>query len=192
MILFIDACVRKESRTRRLANRVLKYLSDPVETVRLETIDFPKTDETFLKKRDACIAAGDFSDPMFDLAKQFQSADTVVIAAPHWDLSFPAALKQYFESINVVGLTFTYGDSDIPIPLCRAKKLVYVATAGGPIRSHAYGFGYVEALGREFYGIFDATLFFAESLDLVGADPEAILSSTEAEIDSAFSSYPAE
>lgn len=187
MILFIDACVRKDSRTRRLAKRVLSHLNDTVETVRLEEIEFPKTVEAFLRKRDACIAADDFSDPMFDLAKQFVRADTVVVAAPHWDLSFPAALKQYFEQINVVNLTFYYTDSDRPVSLCRAKKLFYVATAGGPVRNHAYGFGYVKALGEEFYGIHDATLFCAEGLDLVGADPEAILQKTEAEIDRIFS-----
>jgi len=187
MILFIDACVREESRTRRLAKRVLSHLSGPVETVRLIDLDFPKTNETFLKKRDACIAAGDFSDPMFDLAKQFVRADTVVIAAPHWDLSFPAALKQYFEQINVVGLTFAYADSDVPFTLCRAKAAYYVATAGGPVRNHAYGFGYAEGLFREFYGVENARLFCAEGLDLFGADPEAILKETEREIDRAFS-----
>ena len=186
MILFIDACVRKESRTRRLAGRVLSHLSGPVETVLLEELGFPNADEAFLKKRDACFAANDYSDPMFDLAKQFLRADTVVVAAPHWDLSFPAALKQYFEQINVVGLTFWYPNDDVPVTLCRAKKLYYVATAGGPVRSHAYGFGYVQALGREFYGIEDATLFCAEGIDLSGADAEAILKGTEAEIDRAF------
>ena len=186
MILFIDACVRRDSRTRRLAKCVLSHLPEPVETVRLEEIDFPKTDEAFLRKRDACIAAGDFSDPIFDLAKQFVRADAVVVAAPHWDLSFPAALKQYFEQINVVNLTFFYTDSDMPTTLCRAKKLYYVATAGGPVRSHDYGFGYVKALGKEFYGIEDATLFCAEGLDIFGADPEAILIKTEAEIDAFF------
>ena len=186
MILFIDACVREASRTKRLAKRVLSHLSDTIETVRIEEIDFPKTDEAFLKKRDACIAAGDFSDPIFDLAKQFVRADAVVIAAPHWDLSFPAALKQYFEQINVVGLTFFYTDSDRPVTLCRAKRLIYVATAGGPVRSHDYGFGYVKALGEEFYGVTDAVLFCAEGLDIFGADAEAILLETEAEIDRAF------
>ena len=186
MILFIDACVRRGSRTKRLAERVLERLGGPVETIRLEETVFPKADEAFLKKRDACIAAGDFNDPMFDLAKQFVRADTIVVAAPHWDLSFPAALKQYFEQINVVGLTFRYTDSDVPETLCRAKKLVYVATAGGPVRSHAYGFGYVKALGAEFYGIADAVCFCAEGLDLIGADAEPILQRTEAEIDRAF------
>ena len=186
MILVIDACVREGSRTKRLAMHLLKHLNGPVETIRLIDLDFPKTDEAFLQKRDACIAAGDFSDPMFDLAKQFARADTIVIAAPHWDMSFPAALKQYFEQINVVNLTFYYADSDRPIPLCRAKKLVYVATAGGPVRSHDYGFGYIKALGEEFYGIEDAVLFCAEGLDIFGADAEAILKETETEIDRAF------
>jgi FMN-dependent NADH-azoreductase len=185
MILFIDACVRKASRTKRLAERVLSHLNGPVETVRLERLVFPKTDEAFLLKRDACIATGDFSDPMFDLAKQFARADTIVVAAPHWDLSFPAALKQYFEQINVVGLTFFYTDSDVPTTLCRAKRLIYTASAGGPVRSHDFGFGYVKALGAEFYGIADAVLFCAEGLDIVGADAEAILEKVEAEIDRA-------
>ena len=186
MVLFIDACVRKASRTRRLAKRLLGHLCDTVETVRLNEIDFPKADEAFLKKRDACIAAGEFSDPLFDLAKQFVRADAVVIAAPHWDLSFPAALKQYFEQINVVGLTFRYGDGDAPIPLCRAKSLCYVATAGGPVRDHAYGYGYVQGLCREFYGVGETTLVYAEGLDLVGADAEAILARAEQEIDRLF------
>ena len=186
MILFIDACVRRGSRTRRLAQRVLSHLSGPVETVDLNALAFPKTDEAFLERRDACIAANDFSDPMFDLAKQFKKADTVVIAAPHWDLSFPASLKQYFENVNVVGLTFCYTDSDRPVTLCRVKTLYYVATAGGPVRSHDYGFGYLKALGDEFYGVENARLFCAEGLDLIGADPEAILRKAETEIDRAF------
>ncbi len=186
MILFIDACVRAESRTRGLAKRLIKHLDGPVETVALDAVVFPKPDEAFLKKRDARIAAGDFSDPMFDLAKQFVRADAVVIAAPHWDLSFPAALKQYFEQINVVGLTFCYTDSDVPVPLCRANTLYYVATAGGPVRSHAYGYGYVQGLCREFYGIEETTLVYAEGLDLFGADAEAILLRAEEEIDGLF------
>ncbi len=124
---------------------------------------------------------------MFDLAKQFVRADTVVVAAPHWDLSFPAALKQYFEQVNVVGLTFFYTDSDRPVTLCRAKKLCYVATAGGPVRNHDYGFGFVKGLGGEFYGIGDAVLFCAEGIDLAGADAEAILAEAEKKIDRAFS-----
>ena len=41
---------------------------------------------------------------MFDLASQFQQADEIVIAAPYWDLSFPAILKLYLENIYVTGV----------------------------------------------------------------------------------------
>ena len=46
--------------------------------------------------------------------------------------------------------------------------------------------GYVQGLCREFYGIGETTLVYAEGLDLVGADPEAILNRAEAEIDRLF------
>ena len=108
MILYINACVRRDSRTKRLAECLLKKLDEPFIEVRLENISFPVTNEAFLTKRDELIEAGDFSDPVFTLAKQFAEADRIVIAAPYWDLSFPAALKQYFEHINVSGITFTY------------------------------------------------------------------------------------
>ena len=108
MVLFINACVRKESRTKQLADHVLSKLNEPYEEVYLNAIDFPVVDESFLGRRDRLIADREFGDPMFDLARQFAEADEIVIAAPFWDLSFPATLKQYFEQINVTGVTFYY------------------------------------------------------------------------------------
>ena len=64
-ILFINACVRKESRTRRLANAVLKKLNQPFEEVFVHEIRFPVVDEAFLERRDSLIARRDFSDPVF-------------------------------------------------------------------------------------------------------------------------------
>ena len=97
MILFINACVRGQSRTKRIADAFLSKVNEPVTELKLENMEFPQTDEDFLKKRDSLIAEGRFSDPMFSLARQFAEADRIVIAAPYWDLSFPAVLKQYFE-----------------------------------------------------------------------------------------------
>lgn len=174
-ILYIDACVRSDSRTRRLADCLLARLGGEVETLRLGDLDFPKTDEAFLRRRDALIAAGRYDDPAFAPARQFAAAEEIVIAAPYWDLSFPAALKQYFEHINVLGLTFGYTPEGTPLGLCRAKKLWYVTTAGGAYVPWDYGFGYVEALARSFYGIPETELVRAAGLDIAGADPEAIL-----------------
>lgn len=125
-ILYVNACVRKESRTKGLAEKLLSRLDRPFEEVRLEEIDFPISSEDYLDLRDRLIAQGDFQNPLFDLARQFSEAETIVIAAPYWDLSFPAMLKQYLEQITVVGLSFKYSEEGVPISLCRTKRLFYV------------------------------------------------------------------
>ena len=182
MILYVNACVRKDSRTKRLADRLLEKLNGAVEEVRLDTISFPMVDWSFLTHRDELIAAGDFHDPMFGLARQFAAADVIVVAAPYYDLSFPASLKQYLEQINVVGITFRYSDAGIPVPLCKAKKLYYVTTAGGNYVPGEFGYGYVRALAEGYYGIRDVELIKAVGLDIIGADVEGIMKDAEERI----------
>ena len=175
MTLFINACVRKDSRTKWLAERLLAGQNEPVERLDLGSMMFPVVDEAYLLRRDRLIAVQRFDDPLFAPAAQFAAADSIVIAAPFWDLSFPAVLKQYFEQINVIGVTFRYTPQGVPEGLCRAERLTYVTTAGGEFVPEDYGFGYVKALAQTFYGIPDVRLIKAVGLDLVGADPEAIL-----------------
>ena len=178
-ILFINACVRAESRTRRLAERLLTSLGASWEEVRVHALPFPVADEAFLRLRDRLSAEGAFDDPIFALARQFAQAETIVIAAPYWDLSFPAALKQYFEQINVVGVTFAYTPEGVPVGSCQAKRLFYVTTAGGTYVPEEFGFGYIKALAQNYYGIRDVRKIEAVGLDLDGADVEAILNSAE-------------
>ncbi len=183
MILYINACARKVSRTKRLADCLLKRFTDSVKEVRLYETALPKTDDAFISWRIEQSAKGDFSSPVFDLAQDFAKADTIVIAAPYWDLSFPAILKQYLEHVCVIGLTFCY-DDDLPKGMCRAKKLYYVTTAGGNIANDEYGFGYVKALCHNFFGIDDCQLIKAENLDKVGVDAGQILKDAMAVIES--------
>lgn len=183
-ILFINACVRTESRTRQLTKKLLLKLNRPYEEVRLHEIAFPVADEDFLNMRDRLIAERDFENPLFDLARQFSESEIIVIAAPYWDLSFPAALKQYFEQINVVGITFKYTEDGIPVGLCKARRLYYVTTAGGSYVPEEFGFGYIKALSQGFYGIQEVRKIEAAGLDLVGADVSAIMRAAESTIDS--------
>lgn len=182
MILFINACVRKESRTRRLADHLLDKLGQPFDEVCLHDIAFPVKDEAFLEMRDRLIAEEDFGNPAFDLARQFSEAETIVIAAPYWDLSFPASLKQYLEQVNVVGITFRYTEEGIPVGLCKAERIYYVTTAGGYYVPADFGFGYVKALAENYYGTHDVRLIEASGLDIYGADVDAILTSAEENI----------
>jgi FMN-dependent NADH-azoreductase len=138
-------------------------------------MQFEITDEAFLKKRDSLIAGRMFGDDSFKLARQFAEADTIVIAAPYWDLSFPASLKQYIEKINVLGITFEYTAEGYPLGLCKADKLYYVMTAGGNYVLEEFGYGYIKTLAENFYGIMDVRLIKATGLDISGNDPEKIM-----------------
>ena len=178
-ILYVNACVRKDSRTRSLAEKLLSKLDRPYEEIRLEDISFPAVDEEYLNMRDRLIAEEEYQNPLFDFARQFSEADEIVIAAPYWDLSFPATLKQYLEQISVVGITFNYSEDGIPVGLCKAKRLFYVTTAGGLYAPDEYGFGYVKALAQIYYGIQDVRKIEALGLDIDGADVHAIMTSAE-------------
>ena len=176
MILFIDCCVRNDSRTKRLAEAFLKLLDGDVERIKLEDVKFPVVDEAFLTRRDMLKADGNYDDPIFDLGRRFASADTIVIAAPYYDLSFPASLKQYIEQINVSGLTFSYTPQGTPVGICKANDLYYITTAGGTFCPEEFGFGYIKALAENFYGIKNNRMIAAVGLDIDGADPEKIIS----------------
>lgn len=177
-ILYIDACVRPCSRTRRLADELIKRLNGSVTHLVLEEEGLVPLGGAELERRESFIQNEDYSDPMFRLAKLFRDADEIVIAAPYWDMSFPSSLKVFIERVAVRGLTFTYTDEGTPLGLCRAKRLWYVTTMGGAGLPYDYGYGYIKSLCAAYYGIKDAKLVCAEGLDIIGNDPEAILSDT--------------
>ena len=174
-ILFVNACVRPQSRTLRLAQTVLDRLSGHLIEVDLSADPVPFLDREGLDRRNELLAAGDFNSPMLRHAVQFSKADTIVIAAPYWDLMFPALLKAYLEAVTVSGLTFRYSEEGVPVSLCRAKRLVYVTTAGGYVGEYDFGFQYIEAIARGFFDIDEVSCVKAEGLDIAGADVEHIL-----------------
>lgn len=175
MILLVNVCVRRSSRTKMIADHLLSETKDRIVELDLSDVSFPTVDESFLAHRDELIANGNFEHQVFNLARQFAAADQIVIAAPCWDLSFPATLKQYLELINVIGITFRYTAEGIPMGLCKASKLYYVTTAGGTFVPEEYGYGYVKALAENFYGIPEVGLVKAVGLDIDGADEDQII-----------------
>ena len=185
-LLFVNACIREESRTKLLADAVVKKWNGEVEEVDLTSGNIKPLDKETLKVRIAKQEAKDFSDPVFDLAKQFKEAEAVVIAAPFWDYSFPAVLKAYIENICVHDLTFEYNDKGDSKSLSKVKKVVYVTTVGGNKQELVYGIDYIKTVFREFFGVKKTFAFKAEGLDLVenaGREQE-ILDETLKRIDS--------
>ena len=184
-ILFINACVRPNSRTLELAKVLLKRLDGELREVSLQELSLPLLDAKGLEKRNRAVETNDFSDPMFDLARQFAEVDRIVIAAPYWDFMFPAVLKAYLENVTVVGMTFFYGEDGRPRSLCCAKVLHYVTTAGGYIGQNDFGFSYVKALAESFFEIKRTERYAAEGLDIFGASVEEIMRKAKSEIASA-------
>ena len=139
-ILFVNACVREGSRTLALARRLLSHLEGELTELDLAALGLLPLSRESLERRQRLLDAGDCSDPLLAQAVSFAGADEIVLAAPYWDLSFPASVKTWIEHINCVGISFAYGPDDRPFGLCRAKRLFYVMTAGGPIYPPNDGF----------------------------------------------------
>lgn len=178
--LFINASVRDQSRTAELAKFFLNGLRDEVREVNLQDEKIQPLNREALLLRDRLVMEHITDHPLLQYAREFSRADTIVIAAPYWDLSFPSLLKIYFEAVTVCGITFRY-ENEAPKGLCRADRLFYITTAGGPIISD-FGFSYVKELAETFYGIKQTKCFRAEGLDIIGADVDGIMSKAKSEI----------
>lgn len=183
MVLYINACVRKDSRTDELARELLRHISGSYTERRLADEQLSVLSEERLEYRTKKIEEGDFEDPMFRYAKEFACADTIVISAPYWDLSFPTLLKMYIENIYVTGIVSEYGDDGRPRGLCHAEKLYYVTTAGGPYDPR-FSFDYLKEMCTVCFGIKEVCLLTADMLDIVGSDVPKLLSTAKENIKS--------
>ena len=179
-ILFVNACMRgpELSRTWRLSRAFLdacrvRWPQAEILERDLTGCDLPILSGPMTDRRDSCFQTNP-QDSMFAPAREMSQADLVVVAAPYWDLSFPAALKIYLEWASVLGITFHYTDQGVQEGLCRAEHLVYITTAGGVIGEKNFGFDYLRGLG-EMFGIPHAHFLSAQGLDIWGNDSQALL-----------------
>lgn len=177
MILYINACVREDSRTDRIAHVLLRKLGGQYTEIRLADMDIQPLNGQRLDRRTRLIGSGCYDDPIFDPAKQFALADIIVISAPFWDLSFPSLLKIYLENIYAVGIVSQYGADGRPHGLCKAGRLYYITTAGG-YYTPAYSYDYIKELATVHFGIKRTELIKAEMLDVEGCDAEEIVQKT--------------
>ena len=179
--LYIDCCIRGEqSRTKRLAEAFLSVYAarEDVSITRLTLMDEPIIPFTngFFWQREELIERGELQHPRFRYAHQFQQAERIIIAAPFWDLSFPALLKVYLENLCVQGITFDCNEQGGCFGVCRAEKLLFFTTRGGMLEGSPMDNG-TKYLGdmAKFFGIPHFEYVAADGLD-AGLEPvEAIL-----------------
>ena len=181
-LLIVDCCISQRgehSRTRRLLEAYVESFrrSHPeaeTETVTPEELlSLKPFDTDMLNERDALMSVQAWDAPVYRLARQFRAADAVVVAAPFWDLSFPAALRTYIEYISANGLTYHY-EADGCHGDCRAAQLVYLTTGGDVEREDSVGVVYWRQLSAMF-GIPKFDYVFGGGLDLDPAQTEQLL-----------------
>ena len=182
-MLIVDCCIRGEaSATRRYYQAWLRaHPPEGAQVLELDRLGLRPLDRAELEARDALSAAGRFDHPMFDLARQFRDAEEILIAAPYWDLAFPALLKVYLERVSVSGLTFGYTPDGRCVGHCGARRLLYFSTCGGP-KGDNLGFAYVKALAG-MLGIGTCVPYVLEGLDMDPARREAILAEAVARLE---------
>lgn len=175
-VLFVDGCVRgAQSRTLRLAEYFLDRLQKQqpellVERACLNVLGLQPMNERTLQERETTES---FSDSRFAAARQFMGADEIVIAAPFWEGTFPAALHTYLEHVCVTGLTFSIDENGYH-GHCRAQRVVFITTRGGiyevgPAVADNHAFAFLKTvLGM--LGISRLETVAAEGLDIAGCD----------------------
>jgi FMN-dependent NADH-azoreductase len=127
-LLYIDGCIRGElSRTKKIAEPVVQALKENYEvtTLCLNQLELEIVKEELIAKRNS----GQIDPVVMGWAEQVRDADRIVIAAPFWDMSFPAALKNFFELCSVFDVTFKSDDKTC-FGNCRAEKLLYITSRG--------------------------------------------------------------
>ncbi len=174
-VLFVDCCIRRDhSRSKQLADFFLGELQKKgeyeIETLCLMDENLSYFSEGFFLQREALLAEGKLDHPRFRYAHQFAEADKIVIAAPFWDLSFPALLKVYIENLCVDSITFHTDEHGLH-GLCKADHMVFLTARGAfytdsPLEQ---GSRYLEQMAG-FFGIEKYDCVAAEGLD-IGAWP---------------------
>lgn len=186
-LLFVDCCISQrgpDSRTRALADALLEAFEKAHPEAEIETVP-PEAllalrpfAPDMLNDRDALASVEAWDAPVFDLARQFRRADRVVVAAPFWDLSFPAALRTYIEYISANGLTYHY-EADGCHGDCRAERLVYLTSGGDFEREDSIGVLHWRQLAAMF-GIRRFDYVFAGGLDIDPAKTPELLDAARA------------
>ncbi|MBQ8811115.1 MAG: NAD(P)H-dependent oxidoreductase [Bacteroidales bacterium] len=170
-LIYINACMRAGSRTLKIATPVIEVLHKRynVETVDLTENLYPVADNHTLEGRNQGIVPPEH----VELAKKIAAADRIVIAAPFWDMSFPSALKVFFENMSLFGVTFDSNDKEC-YGLCKAEKVMYITTRGMNIGTGdplEQATPYIKALSH-LWGWGELTVISAQNMDY--SSPEEI------------------
>lgn len=169
-LLYIDACIRdEESRTKRIAEPIIGALEKKYDVQRfvLNEMELDVVQKDLVRKR----LNGVIDPTVMSWAETVRDADRIVIAAPFWDMSIPAALKNFVELCSILDVTFKTNDKTC-YGNCKAEKLLFITTRGmdiptGDVREQATS--YLKALSW-LWGIGPMQVVAAQNMDYASAN----------------------
>ena len=179
-LVIINSCMREDSRTKIILDSATKALAEryEIEAINVNSLALPPLSPEVLAER----SAGSVPKATVDIAKKIAAADRIVIAAPFWDMSFPAILKAFFENMSLYNITFTDNGATCT-GLCKCKRVLYITTRGMDIPTGDFrdqGTSYLKALSS-LWGLGDIITVAAWNLDYLPASKvdERVASASE-------------
>ncbi|MBO5481242.1 MAG: NAD(P)H-dependent oxidoreductase [Clostridia bacterium] len=166
-LLYIDGCIRDElSRTKKIATPIINALKEKydVETFVLNDMNLSVVQKELITKRNN----GEIDKEVISWAEMVRDADRIVISAPFWDMSIPAALKNFIELCSIFDVTFKSNDKTC-YGNCKAEKMLFITTRGMDIDTGSnleQATPYLKALSW-LWGIGDLFVVSAQNMDYV-------------------------
>lgn len=126
-LIYVNACMRDESRTLRIAKPIIEELAKKYE---IETIDLGNSPYLAINKESLQLRQNkQVAEDIVELSKRIAAADKIVIAAPFWDMSFPSALKVFFENVSLFNISFGVEGNTL-VGLGKCTDVIYITTRG--------------------------------------------------------------
>ena len=178
-VLYVKANIKNEgeSRTFKVSDSFVEEYKKNNPEDEIITLDLYKENIDFLRVDDLGKLFGpkdeeSKNNSILKYAYQFADADKYIIAAPMWNLSFPAILKAYIDYVSVSGITFKY-TAEGPVGLLNNKKAVHIVSRGGGYDNSPYEMGdrYLRTI-LGFFGIKDMETIAIDNLDVIGVNVE--------------------
>lgn len=178
-VLYIKANIKNEgeSRTFKVSDSFVEEYKKNNPEDEIITLDLYKENIDFLRSDDLGKLFGpkdeeSKNNSILKYAYQFADSDKYIIAAPMWNLSFPAILKAYIDYVSVSGITFKY-TAEGPVGLLNNKKAVHIVSRGGGYDNSPYEMGdrYLRTI-LGFFGIKDIETIAIDNLDVMGVNVE--------------------
>lgn len=176
-VLYIKANIKNEgeSRTFKVSDSFVEEYKKNNPEDEIIILDLYKENIDFLRADDLGKLFGpkdeeSKNNSILKYAYQFADADKYIIAAPMWNLSFPAILKAYIDYVSVSGITFKY-TAEGPVGLLNNKKAVHIVSRGGGYDNSPYEMGdrYLRTI-LGFFGIKDIETIAIDNLDVMGVN----------------------